>query len=137
MRTAFADTCHWVATFSQDDRYRAEAAAIDEDFKHNGGLMVTTKEVLVEFLNSSSRFPLHERHRATLLVDFVQQARHIRVVEQSHESFMAGIALYRRRLDKGYSLVDCISMATMRNEQIADALTADRHFEQEAFKLLY
>jgi len=40
------------------------------------------------------------------------------------------------RPDKGYSLVDCISMQTMRREGITDALTHDRHFEQEGFRAL-
>ena len=34
----------------------------------------------------------------------------IRVIPQSRESFLAGLHLYRSRPDKGYSLVDCISM---------------------------
>jgi len=30
------------------------------------------------------------------------------MVAQSHESFLAGLALYERRPDKEYSLADCI-----------------------------
>jgi hypothetical protein len=38
------------------------------------------------------------------------------VVPQPRESFLAGLELYRARTDKGYRLVDCISMETMRRE---------------------
>jgi predicted nucleic acid-binding protein len=34
-------------------------------------------------------------------------------------------------------MIDCISMATMRREGLTDALTNDKHFEQEGFKALF
>ena len=61
----------------------------------------------------------------------------IRVIPQSRESFLAGLQLYRARPDKGYSLVDCISMQTMRKEGLTEVLTNDRHFEQEGFRVLF
>jgi predicted nucleic acid-binding protein len=57
----------------------------------------------------------------------------VEVMTQSHESFLAGLALYERRADKQYSLVDCISMNVMRQRRIREILTHDRHFEQEGF----
>lgn len=60
----------------------------------------------------------------------------IRLIEQSHDSFLQGLELYVRRRDKGYSFTDCISMATMRRLQIREALTADPHFRQEGFTTL-
>jgi predicted nucleic acid-binding protein len=47
------------------------------------------------------------------------------------------MALYAARPDKGYSLTDCISMQTMRKEGLTEALTNDRHFEQEGFRVLF
>jgi len=61
----------------------------------------------------------------------------IRVIPQSRESFLAGLQLYRSRPDKGYSLVDCISMQAMRKEGLTEVLTNDRHFEQEGFRALF
>jgi uncharacterized protein len=55
------------------------------------------------------------------------------VVPQSHQSFLAGLALYQARPDKGYSLTDCISMNVMRHEGITEILTHDNHFTQEGF----
>jgi predicted nucleic acid-binding protein len=59
------------------------------------------------------------------------------VIPQSRESFLSGLRLYEARPDKGYSLVDCISMETMRKEGLTEALTNDRHFEQEGFRPLF
>lgn len=43
---------------------------------------------------------------------------------------------YRQRRDKEWSLTDCISFVVMQEEQLTEALTADRHFEQAGFKPL-
>jgi predicted nucleic acid-binding protein len=59
------------------------------------------------------------------------------VIPQSRSSFLAGLDLYSQRPDKGYSLIDCISMQTMRREGLIEALTNDRHFEQEGFRALF
>jgi predicted nucleic acid-binding protein len=40
------------------------------------------------------------------------------------------------RLDKGYSLCDAVSFLIMRQTGETDALTRDRHFEQEGFRRL-
>jgi len=42
------------------------------------------------------------------------------------------------RLDKTYSLCDSVSFVIMRQRQITEALTTDKHFEQEGFiRLLF
>ena len=43
------------------------------------------------------------------------------------------IALLRNREDKAYSLCDAVSFVLMRQLGINEALTTDRHFEQEGF----
>ena len=55
---------------------------------------------------------------------------------QSHQTFLAGLALYEARPDKGYSLTDCISMNVMRAHNLSDVLTHDDHFQQEGFTIL-
>jgi uncharacterized protein len=53
------------------------------------------------------------------------------------QNLSAGLDLYATRLDKGYSMTDCISMQAMRREGLTDVLTNDRHFEQEGFRALF
>lgn len=43
------------------------------------------------------------------------------------------LALLRARPDKDYSLCDAVSFLLMRAHNISDALTTDKHFEQEGF----
>ena len=49
---------------------------------------------------------------------------------------MKGLDFYASRTDKEYSLVDCISILTMRQMNITDVLTNDHHFTQEGFTVL-
>lgn len=98
--------------------------------------VVTTDEVLTEFLAYyASDWVL--RREVGLAVSRLVGDPDIRVVPQSRNSFLDGLALYNARPDKGYSLTDCISTETMRREGLADVLTNDRHFEQEGFRALF
>jgi predicted nucleic acid-binding protein len=58
------------------------------------------------------------------------------VVPPSQQLFAEGISLYRSRLDKEWSLTDCISFVVMRREGLTEALTGDHHFEQAGFVAL-
>jgi len=93
-------------------------------------------EILTEFMTFFSADPW-QRSRAAATVRSLLADPEIRVIPQSHESFLAGLSLYEARPDKGYSLVDCISMQTMRKEGLTEVLTNDRHFEQEGFRALF
>lgn len=99
-------------------------------------LLVTTEEVLSEFLTAISGRGDHMRRLACRLVRGIMDDKAVEVLAQSHESFLAGLALYERRPDKKYSLVDCISMNVMRKKAIHEILTHDRHFSQEGFERL-
>jgi predicted nucleic acid-binding protein len=46
------------------------------------------------------------------------------------------VGLLRARPDKTYSLCDAVSFVLMRERGVAEALTTDRHFEQEGFRRL-
>jgi predicted nucleic acid-binding protein len=76
------------------------------------------------------------RRLACQLVREILRDSSVEVAAQSHESFLAGLTLYERRPDKGYSLADCISMNVMRQRKIHEVLTNDRHFAQEGFTRL-
>jgi len=99
-------------------------------------LIVTTDEVLTEFLAFCAS-DYHLRIAGSETVQDLLAAKNVRIVPQTRSSFLAGLQLYRARLDKAYSLTDCISMQTMRRESITDALTNDRHFQQEGFRAVF
>ena len=98
--------------------------------------LVTTTDVLSEFLAGVSRSGDVVPREAVITVQDILSDPEITVVPQSSDLFARGLALYGQRSDKRYSLTDCISMCVMRERSITDALTHDRDFESEGFVCL-
>lgn len=134
MRLVFADTLYWGAVLHPLDQYRTQVIRAREALGDVG--LVTTDEVLTELLDGLAQRGSHLREAASRAVRTILNDRRVTVHPQSRESFLAGLRLYEQRDDKGYSLVDCISMTTMRRQGISEVLTNDRHFMQEGFQIL-
>ena len=135
MNAVFADTFYWAALTNIDDPANSRALNISRSLAPDK--IVTTDEVLAEYLTFFAGAKPSIRDRAGRNVAALLDSLEVRIVAQSRETFLAGLQLYRARPDKGYSMVDCISMQTMRREGLMDALTNDRHFEQEGFRALF
>ena len=134
MTLVFADTLYWGAALNPHDQYRAQVIRAREVLGEIR--LVTTDEVLTELLDGLAQRGAHLRKAAARAVRKILDDRRVTVHPQSHESFLEGLRLYEQRCDKGYSLVDCISMTTMRRHAISDVLTNDRHFKQEGFRVV-
>jgi predicted nucleic acid-binding protein len=132
MNAVFADTFYWIALTNFKDLAHETATS----FTPSGSLW-TTEEVLTEYLNYFAAWGANFRRKASLNVRTIRESRTVQIVPQTPASFSAGFELYAARLDKGYSLTDCISMETMRRQDIIDVLTNDAHFEQEGFHALF
>jgi predicted nucleic acid-binding protein len=135
MTEVFADTFYWVAFTNIRDTAHERAKAFMRAAPPR--LILTTEEVLTEYLNYFAARGPEFRRTATTNLHSMRASRTVRIVSQSMASFQAGLMLYQSRPDKGYSLVDCISMQTMREEGLTEILTNDRHFEQEGFRALF
>jgi len=135
VKPVFADTFYWIAlTNPKDSAHRV--ALLDFGPALGSRMIVTTDEVLTEFLAFCASDP-RLRLEAALAVQDILDSPGVRVVPQTHSSFLGGLELYRARPDKGYSLTDCISMQLMRTEGLTDVLTNDHHFRQEGFRPLF
>ena len=130
----FVDTAYWVARLNLDDQWHRQAKQLESQVKTRKWL--TTELVLVEFLNYFSGFRAKTRAEVVTVVRSIIAGSQVDVVWQTQELFAAGLALYESRLDKGYSLTDCVSMVVMQQEGITEVLTRDRHFAQEGFTIL-
>lgn len=136
MRILFADTFYWAALLNPRDAWHARV----RDFNRRSLLaaqIVTTDEVLVEFLNFFTKFEPRVKVGAVQRVDDILNNPFVQVIAQNRDTFSLGLQLYRQRLDKGYSLTDCISMQAMRRLGLSEVLTQDRHFAQEGFTVLF
>ncbi len=131
----FADTFYWIALSNPEDGAHAHASLFDQS--PDRPPIVTTEEVLTEFLTFFGGKGPFLRVKAVAVARKILDDPTIRVLPQTHATFQAGFDLYAGRPDKAYSLTDCISMATMRRASIDSVLTDDHHFEQEGFRPLF
>ena len=135
MSALFADTFYWIALADLTDSAHQRAMTLTAE--RTDSLIVTTDEVLAEYLTFFSAALGTVRREVAESVQGILATPVIGVIPQSRASFLAGLELYAARPEKGYSLLDCISMRTMRQERLSEVLTNDRHFEQEGFRALF
>ena len=139
MRRAFADTSFFVALLSPKDELHSRAlrVAADNESLH----LVTSEMVLVDLLND---FGARGPQLRTLVCDFVGSLRRayqstppaVTIVPQTPQQFDAALNTFQLRPDKGWSLTDCASDLIMQAQDIQEALTSDRHFEQMGYMAL-
>lgn len=134
MKTVFVDTVYWIAISKPKDNWHEAADSAKKQLGQ--ARLVTTDEVLTEFLAALSKGGSELRCRAVKTVRAILSNANIKVIQQSRDSFNKGLNRYEARSDKQYSLQDCISMNVMEAESITDVLTNDHHFGQEGFKVL-
>ena len=131
MNARFADAQYYIALLNPDDLYHASAKAITAGFR---GTVITTEWVLAEVGNAISQ-PRHRRSFVQL-GSVLRSKRNVAIVPATSDQFQRGLRLYADRVDKSWSLVDCISFVVMDENGVREALTADHHFEQAGFVAL-
>jgi len=131
MKRIFADACYWIALIHRNDELCAAADAAKEQLAD--AILVTTDEVLVEFLNFINAKAPHLRATAAHVVEKLRSDPNVCIHEQSRSSFDEGLGRYKKFHDKEWSMVDCVSFELMAREGMREALTNDHHFEQAGF----
>jgi predicted nucleic acid-binding protein len=134
MRVVFADTSYWFAlVFPRDHLHSIALDAVHQLGQHR---VVTSEMVVTEFLNSVSGAGRHHRDFAIGLVDAILGDARVLMVPSTPDLFRSSFTLYRDRPDKSWSLTDCASFVIMDERGIKEALTHDRHFEQQGYRAL-
>ena len=101
----------------------------------NANNRLTHSYIISEYvaLANARRFP--RLSALTFVVDLLDSPD-IEVVWVDESLHREAVELLLARQDKSYSLCDSVSFVLMRQRGIANALTTDRHFEQEGFNRL-
>lgn len=131
MKTTFADSFFFLAMMNARDACHGKAVSLSISLP---GPIVTTQWVLAEVGNAFCK--PQDKDRFIDLLALIDEDQRIQVVVASDLSFKRGAALFADRLDKAWSLVDCISFVVMSELVISEALTGDHHFEQAGFVTL-
>lgn len=135
MRVVFADTFYWIALLSPRDNWHSKVIQFSQANSHLN--LVITDGVVDEVFASFSKQGSLMRSKVVSLYQSLLNNPIVEIIYYNRELRRAGIELYQNRLDKGYSLTDCISMVVMKNENITEVLTNDYHFVQEGFKIIF
>ena len=109
------------------DRARSAYAAADRRLIHN--------YVLAEFVALANVRCLPRMPSLEFVTD-LPASPDIEMVWVNEPLHREAMSLLRIRRDKTYSLCDAVSFVLMRRNGMTDALTTDRHFEQEGFRRL-
>lgn len=134
-KAVFIDTVGWIALVHRHDNLHQRTTQV---YRTLGRILrVTTDAVLIETCNAFSKTPL--RPLALALMDKIREAKQVGVLEIIHADkklIEQGWELFKNRMDKEWSLTDCISLVVMENRGITEAITSDHHFEQAGFEKL-
>ena len=133
-RVIFADTGFFVALFDPNDNARTQAVELMHRFRADDNLvLLSTRDVLNEILAHFSRSRPRTRQLIGRFVLGMLSDPKYRIVSVTREQYLTALRLYIARPDKRYSMVDCISMTVMRDEDTHEVLATDRDFTQEGF----
>jgi predicted nucleic acid-binding protein len=137
VRRIFIDTNYLVAILNKDDQHRSAAATRAAELSRDSTIRyVTLLANLTELLAYASSGDAYIRAEAAALVDRVRSSPDTEVLDGDRALFDAGLDLYRDRLDKTYSHVDCMAMVICHRMKISEVLTGDRDFQREGLTIL-
>ena len=126
MDTILVDTHYLIALINRFDQWHRSAIDIADQISNSN--LIVTESVIVETLNFFAEFRSEVKEHAAETVEDFSANSQVRTIEQTTSLLKDGLQLYKSRLDKGYSLTDCISMKVCRDLGISKVLTNDKPF---------
>jgi predicted nucleic acid-binding protein len=130
MSEVFADSFYWLALLNRRDQFHSEVMKCRLDKP-----VVTSAAVLLEVMDALC---LQQwRSIAFRFWNRIATSGNPILVPFSESLLERAVVLFGQRLDKDWSLTDCISFVLMQDRGIHEVLTADHHFEQAGFRILF
>ncbi len=130
----YVDTSALIALAHKRDFLHEKAVFVYKDLLEQNTRFLTTSAVLLEVGNSFSR--VSHKVYATSLFHLVQNSPAWDNILINEEWFAKGLNLFNKRLDKDWSLTDCIGIAVAESHSINKVFTSDHHFQQASFEIL-
>ena len=134
MTEVFLDTSFAIALASSTDEYHEKAEDLAAEIGLRKTRLVTTRAILLEIGNRLAR--LRYRKEAVRVLSSLETSPGVEILPLSEDLYWRGLDLFRKRPDKEWGLVDCISFQVMQDRGITQSLTTDGHFEQAGFRAL-
>jgi len=131
MSTVFADAFYFVARLNRHDQHHERVLKFSQGFRAR---LLTSDWVLMEVADALAASECRGRVREFTL--HLRGTAACEIVPASRELLDRALDLYHQHADKPWTLTDCVSFVIMRERNLTDALTGDRHFEQAGFTAL-
>ncbi len=128
----FLDTAFVQALLNRNDQYHQIAKAYLSELR-TAKEVWTTEAILIEIGNALSAT---HREATVRFIDQCYATSNIHVVSVDTELLKRALSLYGERTDKEWGLTDCVSFIVMSEQNLSDAMTADRHFIQAGFRAI-
>jgi len=119
----FVDTLYVVALVNKRDEYYEKANELVEIYDNQP--LLVTDAILLEIGNSLAR---SHKQKAVRICEEFFASEEVEIVRLDEPLFNKAFELYKNHTDKTWGLVDCISFVVMKEHDITDALTYDKHF---------
>jgi uncharacterized protein len=131
VKTVFADSFFFLAILNPADGAYKRSVEVSRSLVAR---RVTTAWVLTEVADAMAQ-PVNRPVFLGFLTALERNPA-VTIVPASDALYRRGLDFYRRRIDKAWSLTDCISFVVMQEHGITTALTGDHHFTQAGFAAL-
>ena len=125
------DTSGFLCFKKKEEPYHEEAVELYELTKAR----LTTSYVLAEYVALALIRGLSRKDVLTFSEEVLSDET-IEIIWVDEVLHRKAVALLQKREDKTYSLCDAVSFVVMRERALTEALTTDKHFEQEGFMRL-
>ncbi len=133
-RIIYVDTGFLIALFDPNDSLSLTAHRLLSAFRSDERVRLALPwDVINEFLAHFSRRGSETRKLVARFIRTTLRDGKYIVENVDLSVYTTALDLYEQRLDKRYSMVDCIGMTVMRRECINEVVTTDRDFVQEGF----
>jgi len=130
MSGIFLDTGYLIALVNKKDDLHKVALDASRNFH---GPFITTQLVLIELANGlclPSQRPL-----AIKIIETMRDNPLTTIVECTSNRFEKALALFKKRPDKSWGMVDCFSFIAMDELGVKQALTFDEHYKQAGYNV--
>jgi uncharacterized protein len=134
-REIFVDAGAWIALSDRADQHHQAAVEIYRGLLNGPSRLVTTNLVVAEAQITIRRALGHQS--AMRFLNSLRQSSRIARIYSDEARELTAEAILAQYADQDFSLADAVSFALMRQRQIVEAFTFDRHFLTAGFTILH
>lgn len=129
----FIDTSGWIALFGESDKYHPRAVRAFQGLENQSLDWVTTDYVFDETVTFLQRH--YGLETAQKCGSAILNTRYIKMMFINQDAWQAAWTMFQAYADKKWAFTDCTSFIVMQRQQIWQAFSFDKHFEQAGFRL--